>query len=147
MKTREILRIKGRTASSLNCTRIEFYYNLFYFNFFVFTLHHRRLKLTLRVCYVNFLLRESVSRYKRPLRLCMRNKILRSENAKYHFISTLLTFDVFLCFLVWTHRLVGFSGCYCVTPVTLFMIRKSKKRQLCDYCTFPWLPHVRDVRK
>ena len=102
MKTREILRIKGRIASSLNCTRIEFYYNppFFFFFFFFFTLHHRCPKLTLRVCYVNFLSRESVSRYKRPLRLCMRNKILRSANAKYHFISTLLTFDVFLCFLV-----------------------------------------------
>ena len=28
---------------------------------------HRRCKLTLRVCYVNYLTSESVSRYKRPL--------------------------------------------------------------------------------
>ena len=40
------------------------------------------------MCYVHFLTRVSVSRYKRPLRLFMRNQILRSANAKYHFIST-----------------------------------------------------------
>ena len=39
-------------------------------------------------CYVHFLTRDSVSRYKRPLRLCMRNQMLRSANAKYHFILT-----------------------------------------------------------
>ena len=35
---------------------------------------------------INFLSRESVSRYKQPLRLyIMRNKILRSANAKHHY--------------------------------------------------------------
>ena len=49
-------------------------------------LKRRHPRLTLRACYVYFLTRESVLRYKRPLRLCMRNEILRSANAKYHFI-------------------------------------------------------------
>ena len=33
------------------------------------------------VCKINFLTRESESRYKQPFRLCMRNKMLRSANA------------------------------------------------------------------
>ena len=33
------------------------------------------------VCKINFLTRESESRYKQPFRLCLRNKMLRSANA------------------------------------------------------------------
>ena len=67
-----------------------------------------------------------MSRYKQPLRLCMRNKILRSANAKYHY-SYLFFYEInkedfplmHCCEFI---DLVGFFGCYCLTPVPLFII-------------------------
>ena len=61
----------------------------------------------------------------------MRNKILRSTNAKYHYSYlsfykmnkgdlSLMYPCVFWCGFI---DLVGFFGCYCLTPVTLFIIR------------------------
>ena len=88
---------------------------------------HRRPKLTLRVCYVNYLLiRESVSRYKRPLRLSKINywgpRTLNIIIFTFFYIKInngdRLTFDVLLSFLVWIHRFSRCFGCYCVTPVT-----------------------------
>ena len=79
---------------------------------------------------INFLTRESESSYKQPLRLCMRNKILRSANDKYHYSYLLFFFNkgdlplmyscVFWCKFI---DQIGFFGCYCLTPVTLFIIR------------------------
>ena len=71
-----------------------------------------------------------MSRYKRPLRLGVRNKILRSADTKYHyfyaFFNKINTGDLplmYSCFLFWCEfiDLVVFLGCYCVTPVTLFI--------------------------
>ena len=70
-----------------------------------------------------------MSRYKQPLRLCMRNEILRSANAKYHYSYLffykvnkgdlpLVYSSVFWCQFI---DFVGFFGCYCFTPVTLFI--------------------------
>ena len=61
----------------------------------------------------------------------MRNKILRSANAKYHY-SYLFFYKInkgdlplMYSFVVWCEfiDLVGFFGCYCLTSVTLFIIR------------------------
>ena len=66
-----------------------------------------------------------------PLRLCMRNKILRSANAKYNY-SYLFFYKVnkghlplMYSFVVWCEFIdFGvFFGCYCLTSVTLFIIR------------------------
>ena len=83
---------------------------------------------------INFFTRESVSRLKQPLRLCMSNKILRSAKVKYHhsylFFYKMnegnlpLMYSVFFVFFLCVCEiidLVGFFGCYCLTPVTFFI--------------------------
>ena len=58
--------------------------------------------------------------------------MLRSPNAKYHY-SYLFFYKInkdtyFWCipvFLVWNQRFGHFFGCYCLTPVTLFIIRSK----------------------
>ena len=78
-------------------------------------------------------------RYKQPFRLCVRNKILRSANAKYHY-SYLLFYkvnkgdlplmysDCFWCEFI---DLVGvFFGYYCLTAVTLLIIRSFKVKSV-----------------
>ena len=63
----------------------------------------------------------------------MRKKILRSANAKYHYSYSffyeinkgdlpLMYSCVFWCEFI---DLVGFLGCYCLNPVTLFIIRSK----------------------
>ena len=63
----------------------------------------------------------------------MRNKILRSANAKYHYSYLffykmnkgdlpLMYSRVFWCEFI---DLVGFLGCYCLNPVTVFIIRSK----------------------
>ena len=83
---------------------------------------------------MNFLTRESVSRCKQPLRLCMRNKILRSANAKYHysylFFYKINKGDLPLMYpvLFWCEFIdlvVFFFDYYCLTSVTLFIIRSK----------------------
>ena len=74
-----------------------------------------------------------MSRYKQSLRLCTRNKILRSANAKYHysylFFYKMNKGDLPLMYscVLWCEfiDLFGFFGCYCLTPVTLFIIRSK----------------------
>ena len=66
----------------------------------------------------------------------MRNKILRSANAKYHysylFFYKINKGDLHLMYsrVFWREfiDLVGFFGCYCLTPVTLFIIICIMKR-------------------
>ena len=62
----------------------------------------------------------------------MRNKILRSANAKYHF-SYLFFYKInkgdlplMYCCVFWCkfNDLDNFYGCFCLTPVTLFIIQK-----------------------
>ena len=74
-----------------------------------------------------------MSRYKQPLTLWMRNTVLRSPNAKYHY-SYLFFYKInkghlllmyFCVFFVWNQRFGRFFGCYCLTPVTLFIIRSK----------------------
>ena len=60
----------------------------------------------------------------------MRNKILRSANDKYHYSNLLFFFNkgdlplMYSC-VFWRKFIdqIGFFGCYCLTPVTLFIIR------------------------
>ena len=72
-----------------------------------------------------------MSCYKQPLRLCVRNIILRSTNAKYHY-SYLFFYKmnkgdlnlgcIPVFFGVNSMIKLFFFGCYCLTPVTLFII-------------------------
>ena len=64
----------------------------------------------------------------------MRNKILRSANAKYRY-SYLFFYKinkgdlhVTYSFVCWCEiiDLVGFFGCYCLTPVTMKKVRKEE---------------------
>ena len=74
-----------------------------------------------------------MSRYKQSLRVCIRKKILRAANAKYHysylFFYKIYKGDLPLMYscVLWCEfiDLFGFFGCYCLTPVTLFIIRSK----------------------
>ena len=72
-----------------------------------------------------------MSHYKQLLRVCMRNKILRSANAKYHysylFFYKINKEDLPLMYSCEFIDLVGFFGCYCLTPVTLFIILRINR--------------------
>ena len=63
----------------------------------------------------------------------MRNKILRSANAKYHysylFFYRINKGDLPVFYGVNSSLQSVFFGCYCLTPVTLFIIRKKKMRK------------------
>ena len=64
----------------------------------------------------------------------MRNKILRSANTKYHY-SYLFFYKIYKgdlplmysCVFWWGFiNLVRLFGCYCLTPVTLFIIENEE---------------------